>query len=150
MLKNKVQIYPPKAGLLTQVNIFPITNIFKGSGTILSGNKFFSFIHPNAFNSGTETCAFWYSPANSIVLQNITFQYEVVTALTGVPVLQIFVNDHNIAEIALITTVGVQNISLNNMSTYLNNGDSVYMVMKVNSGEGTYKVFSTTAIFTSA
>jgi hypothetical protein len=147
MLKNKVQIYPPKAGLTTQINTFPITNLLSVGGAKLSGSKCFSFIHPKPFDDNTQTCAFWYCPANSIVLQNITFQYEVVTTLTGVPVLQIFVNDFNIAEINLVISVGVQNISLNNMSTYLNNGDSVYMVMKVNSGGGTYKVFSTTAIF---
>jgi len=145
MLKNKVQIYPPKSALSTQVNIFPITNIFKGSGTTLSSTSLFSFIHPNKFNSSTQTCAFWYCPANGVVLHNITFQYEVVTTLSSNSVLQIFVNDSPIAEINLVTTVGVQNISLNNMSTYLNATDSVVMGLKASSG--TYKAFSTTAIF---
>jgi hypothetical protein len=80
-----------------------------------------------------------------VVLHNITFQYQVVTTLSVISELQIFVNNSNIAAINLVTTVGVQNISLNNMSTYLNNGDSVYMVIKISSG--TYKAFSTTAIF---
>jgi hypothetical protein len=80
-----------------------------------------------------------------VVLRNITFQYEVVTTLGSNGVLQIFVNNSNIGEINLVTTVGVQNISLNNMTTYLNNGDSVYMVIK--SSSGSYKAFSTTAIF---
>jgi len=145
MLKNKVQIYSPKAALSTQVNIFPITNIFKGSGTTLSSTSFFSFIHPNKFDNNTQTCAFWYCPVSGVVLHNITFQYEVVTTLSSNSVLQIFVNDENIAEINLVTTVGVQNISLNNMSTYLTVGDSVVMVIKTTSG--TYKAFSTTAIF---
>jgi len=145
MLKNKVQIYPPKSALSTQVNIFPITNIFKGSGTTLSSTSFFSFIHPNNFANNTQTCAFWYCPCDNVVLHNITFQYEVVTTLGSNGVLQIFVNNSNIGEINLVTTVGVQNISLNNMTTYLNNGDSVYMVIK--SSSGSYKAFSTTAIF---
>jgi len=145
MLKNKVQIYPPKAALSTQVNIFPITNIFKASGTTLSSSSLFSFIHPNNFNNNTQTCAFWYCPANGVVLHNITFQYEVVTTLNVGSVLDIYVNDSRIAQINLVTTIGVQNISLNNMTTYLNNGDSVYMLIKMSSG--TYKAFSTTAIF---
>lgn len=146
MLKNKVQIYPPKAGLTTQVNTFPITNILKGS-TITTSTSLFSFIHPSKFDNSAQTCAFWYSPIE-MVLKNITFQYEVVTTLASPSELQIFVNDSNIANINLLTTVGVQNISLNNMSTNLNFGDSVYMAVKVTSG--TYKAFSITAIFSFA
>ena len=71
MLKNKVQIYPPKASLTTQVNIFPITNILKGSGTIYGQSKFFSFIHQAAFDTLSQTCAFWYSPVGGIILRNI-------------------------------------------------------------------------------
>ena len=144
MLKNKVQIYPPKAGLTTQVNIFPITNILKGTGTIYSVSKFFSFIHPTAFDNLSQTCAFWYSPIE-MVLKNITFQYEVVTELNPNSLLDVSINGSTITQTPLINTVGVHNLSVQNIDYPLAFPDSVYLFFKKNTG--TYKVFSITAIF---
>ena len=145
MLKNKVQIYPPKAGLTTQVNIFPITNILKGSGTIYGQSKFFSFIHQAAFDTLSQTCAFWYSPVGGIILRNITFQYEVVTELNSNAKLDVNSSGSFITDIPIINTVGVHNLSLQNIDYQLAFGDNVSLFFKM--GTGTYKVFSITAIF---
>ena len=80
-----------------------------------------------------------------MVLKNITFQYEVVTELNANSKLDVISGGSTITDIPIINTVGVHNLSVQNIDYPLAFGDSVYLFFKMSTG--TYKVFSITAIF---
>jgi hypothetical protein len=145
MYNSKVKIYPPKtSSVIATTSIFPITNFFNGNVLQTALDTNYSFIYPTFFSLAKGNCAFWYCPVDNLTLQNVTFQYEVISDI-GNPQLAIYVNSSPIATESIPNTVGNNLGSLDDINYNLQFGDSVFM--KFITTSGSYKAFASTAIF---
>jgi hypothetical protein len=145
MHKSKVKIYPPKTpSVVPTTSIFPITNFFNGNVLQTALDTNYSFIYPTFFSLVKNNCALWYCPVAGLTLQNVTFQYEVISDI-GDSQLAIYVNGSQIAIESIPNTVGNNFVTFDDINYNLKFGDSVFIKFIITSGS--YKAFASTAIF---